>query len=133
MGEVYIPQVVKQQYLRTLTLKEDAEKEKLLQNATVERKKTQSKVQKIKNEAAEIKEQAAAQSKLIKVTSEANYTAIVETARSQGLNLLYTYLNITDQEHKNSFDYLRTLRSLDNVHLTVDFQQRIVGSMGSGK
>lgn len=44
MGEVYIPQVVKQQYLRTLTLKEDAEKEKLLQNATVERKKTQSKV-----------------------------------------------------------------------------------------
>lgn len=132
MGEVYIPQVVKQQYLRTLTLKEDAEKEKLLQNATVERKKTQSKVQKIKNEAVELREQAAAQSKLIKVTSQANYTAIVESARSQGLDILFTALNITDQGHKNSFDYLRTLRSLDNVHLTVDFQQRIIGGMGNG-
>lgn len=90
------------------------------------------KVQKIKNEAVELREQAAAQSKLIKVTSQANYTAIVESARSQGLNILFTALNITDQGHKNSFDYLRTLRALDNVHLTVDFQQRIIGSMGNG-
>ena len=44
MSEVYIPNDVKERYLRTLTLKEDTVREQLLQDAQVERKKTQSEV-----------------------------------------------------------------------------------------
>ena len=54
----------------------------------------------------------------------------VEGARSIGLSKLYNGLGITKQEHKNSFDYLRTLRGMDNIWLTVDYQQKIVGNLG---
>lgn len=89
------------------------------------------KVDQIQNEAQVISQNATAQSGLIATISQANYTAVIESARSQGLKLLYNELGITDQNHKNSFDYLRTLRGIDNVHFTVDFQQRIVGGFGS--
>ena len=88
-------------------------------------------VQKIKNEALELREVAQAESNLIKITSSANYTVTIESARSKGLTTLYRELNISNQGHKNSFDYLRTLRGLANVWLTVDFNQRIVGGFGS--
>lgn len=130
MGEVYIPRDVKERLLRSLTLKEDAEKEKLLQDAQVERKITASKVQTRRNEASEIRQEAEATSARIRLTSRANYTAIVETSRSRGLTSLYQRLGITDQRIKNSFDYLRTLRGLDNIYLSVDFDQNIVGSFG---
>jgi len=44
MGEVYIHNDVRERFLRSLTLKEDAEKELLLQDAQVQRKITQSRV-----------------------------------------------------------------------------------------
>ncbi|XP_062599612.1 uncharacterized protein LOC134261180 [Saccostrea cucullata] len=131
MGEVYIPRDVEETFLRQLTLKEDSEREKLLQKAQLERKITSKKVQKYKNEAQEAREVGQAESNLIKITSSANYTVTIEGARSRGLTTLYRDLGITNQIHKNSFDYLRTLRGLDNVWLTVDFNQRIVGSFGN--
>ena len=84
----------------------------------------------IKNQAKEIRESAESESKKIRVVSEAEYLSIVEKARGTGLKKLYDSLGIRTQEQKNSFDYLRTLRGLDNIHLTVDFQQRIAGSIG---
>lgn len=65
---------------------------------------------------------------MIKVMAEANSTVITEQARMDGLRILYTKLGIRDQFQKSSFDYLRSLRSQDNVHLTVDFQQIILGA-----
>ncbi|OWF44236.1 uncharacterized protein LOC110458648 [Mizuhopecten yessoensis] len=130
MGQVYIPNDVKERLLRSLTLKEDAAREKLLQDAQVERKITTSKIQTRRNEAAEIRQEAEATSSMIRLTSRANYTAIVESSRSRGLTTLYSRLGITDQRIKNSFDYLRTLRGLDNIHLSVDFDQNIMGSFG---
>lgn len=44
MGQVFIPTDVEERFLRQLTLKEDSEKEKLLQKAQVERKITSSQV-----------------------------------------------------------------------------------------
>jgi hypothetical protein len=88
-------------------------------------------VQTEKNLAKEMREEAEAKANLIKVTSNANYTVTIESARGQGLTTLYRELGITNQIHKNSFDYLRTLRGLNNVWLTVDFNQRIVGSFGN--
>ena len=86
-------------------------------------------VKSIQNEAAEIQQEAQSQSAKIQTVSQAEYTSTIEKARSSGLSRLYASLGITEQQHKNSFDYLRTLRGLDNVHMTVDFQQRIAGNL----
>ena len=56
--------------------------------------------------------------------------AFPETARSEGLTNLYEDLGISSQEHKSSFDYLRTLREMDGVRLSVDFDQLIAGPAG---
>lgn len=132
LDEIEIPNSVEERFLRQLTLQEESEREKLLQTAAVTRKETQSMVQKIHNTAYEIREEAEATSKLIQITSRANYTSEIETARSIGLSKLYKALGITQQSHKNSFDYLRTLRGMDNIWLTVDYQQRIIRVGGAG-
>ncbi|XP_046565249.1 uncharacterized protein LOC124273948 [Haliotis rubra] len=131
LGQVQIPSDVKDRFLRALTLQEDALREQLLQDAQIVRKQTDVEVRQIKNDGKEISANATAQSTTIATLASANYTLAVESARSQGLKKLYTKLGINEQKFKNSFDYLRTLRGMDHVHFTVDFQQRIVGNMGS--
>ena len=131
LGEISIPGTVEERFLRQLTLQEESEREKLLQNAQVARKETQSKVQQMRNAALEIREEAESTSRFTQITAAANYTSVVEGARSVGLTKLYDELKITRQDHKNSFDYLRTIRGLDNIWLTVDYQQRILGNIGS--
>ncbi|XP_045169648.2 uncharacterized protein LOC123532306 [Mercenaria mercenaria] len=121
---------VMERFMENLLLVEKNLREKHIQNATVIRKKTDGKVADIKNQAKEIRQSAESESKKIQVVSEADYLSTVEKARGTGLKKLYDSLGIRTQEQKNSFDYLRTLRGLDNVHLTVDFQQRIAGSIG---
>ena len=54
-------------------------------------------------------------------------TAIVENARSEGLAMLYGSLNITETEHKASFDYLRTLLRKKNLRLHVGFSSAVAG------
>lgn len=55
-------------------------------------------------------------------------TAIIESARNEGLGLLYERLNITDPRHKASLDYLRTLRqSSERVRLHVGFNTAVSG------
>jgi hypothetical protein len=89
-------------------------------------------VKEITNAAQEISQNATAQSTFILAQANANATATVEAARSQGLQLLYQRLGITTQEHKSSFDYLRTVREMENVHLGVNFQQMILGPVKGG-
>ena len=87
-------------------------------------------VQVIKNAASEISENATAQAQLITTTSKANYTAFLEVARSDGLKSVFIDLSFTQQDHKDSFVYLRTIRGQENTHLTIDYQQRIAGNIG---
>ena len=86
----------------------------------------------IKNAAGEISQNATAQASLITSISQANYTAALEEARSEGLKNVFTSLGFGQQNHKNSFDYLRTIRGQDNTHITVNFDQKIAGNLGSG-
>ncbi|KAK3750814.1 hypothetical protein RRG08_037255 [Elysia crispata] len=130
LGAVHIPEEVEGRHLEKLVTKEETERGQYFQDASVLRKNTEAIVRDIKNQAAELREKARAESLQLETISKANYTVIVEKARSKGLKDLYTHLGITDQKTKSSFDYLRTLRGLDHVHLTVDFQQRIVGGYG---
>ena len=86
-------------------------------------------VKDIENEAHEITSEARAQAELIRSLATANATAIVERARSEGFQHLYGELGITEQRHKTSFDYLRTLRGHSNARLAIDFQQLIAGKL----
>lgn len=86
-------------------------------------------VQFIKNQAAEISQDATAQASLIAAISQANYTAALEQARTEGLKNVFNALGFTQQNQKNSFDYLRTVRGLEKMHITVDYQQKIAGNL----
>ena len=86
-------------------------------------------VKDIENDAAEIREGAIATSHLIGTQSSANATQIRENARTDGLKQLYEKLGFTDDEKKNSFDYLRTLMESDKIKLAVDFDQLIAGPL----
>ncbi|GFS12513.1 hypothetical protein ElyMa_006699500, partial [Elysia marginata] len=132
LGAIQIPDVVEERKLEKLITEEAVERGQYLQDASVIRKNTEAIVRDINNQAEELRQRAETQSQQLRIISQANYTAIVEKARSKGLKDLYDQLGIKDQAVKSSFDYLRTLRGLDHVHLTVDFQQRIVGGLGRG-
>lgn len=129
LTDIVIPSTVSERFMENLLLVEKNLREQHFQNATVIRKETAGKVAEIKNQAKEIREFASSEARKLKVVSESEYTSAIEIARGTGLKKLYESLKITSQEHMNSFDYLRTLRGLDNVHLTVDFQQRIAGNL----
>lgn len=129
LTDIVITNDVIERMMETLLLFEKNLREKHIQNATLIRKETAGMVADIKNQAKEIRETATAESQKIKVFSEADYTSTIEKARGLGLKHLYVGLGINTSEHKNSFDYLRTLRGLEHIHLTVDFQQRIAGNV----
>ncbi|KAL4222775.1 hypothetical protein ACF0H5_018815 [Mactra antiquata] len=130
LASIVIPNDIIERLMETLLLGEKNLREQHFQNASILRKDTAKMVADIQNQAKEIRESAESMSKTISIVAQAEYTSTIEKARSTGLKQLYDNLNIKTQEQKNSFDYLRTLRGLDNVHLTVDFQQRIAGSLG---
>ena len=55
------------------------------------------------------------------------FQKILEEARRSGLVELFTQVGLSDEEQKNSFDYLRSLGDNSQAHLTVDFDQLIMG------
>lgn len=83
----------------------------------------------MRNKAEEIWNDGTAEANLISARALANYTAVLETARAEGLKHILNEMGFLQQEHKNSFNYLRALRELPMAHFTVDFQQRIAGNV----
>lgn len=73
------------------------------------------------NEAKEITQNATAQSTLITATAKAQALVKVEKARNSGLSLIYQRLNITTEQHKASFTYLRALRNHDGAQYNVNY------------
>ncbi|XP_048778067.1 uncharacterized protein LOC125681856 [Ostrea edulis] len=129
LGEVTIPATVQERFMRSLTLQEESDREVLVQEAKVVRKNTTAMVQQMRNKAEEIWNDGTAEANLISARALANYTAVLETARAEGLKHILNEMGFLQQEHKNSFNYLRALRELPMAHFTVDFQQRIAGNV----
>lgn len=86
-------------------------------------------VQQIRNIAEEIRNNGTIEANLFTAVAQANYSTVLEIARSEGLKQFFRDLGFTQQEYKNSFNYLRTLRGMPSAHFTIDFQQRIVGNI----
>lgn len=87
----------------------------------VVRKETERLKNEINNEAAEIAQNATAEATVIRAKAEAEALLTVEKARDAGLSYIYKKLNITKEEHKSSFNYLRTLRGQQNVKFNVGY------------
>jgi len=122
-GRVTIPNDVSDRFQLTLIRQLETEKESFVQDEAVVRKKTDQKVRLIENEAEEIRRNATAKASFIagKATSDAQF--LVNDAHRDGLKNLYTSLGITDEKHKASFSYIRTLTENKAVRLNVGFQQ----------
>ena len=88
----------------------------------VVRKKTEQEKNHIINQATEISQNATAHSAVILAKARAQSLLLVEKARSSGLKLIFERLNITSEEHKTSFHYLRTLRDHNKAKLNVNYQ-----------
>nr|XP_022328554.1 uncharacterized protein LOC111127600 isoform X1 [Crassostrea virginica] len=129
LGEVVIPSAVQERFMRALTLQEESDRETLVQEAMVVRKSTNAMVQQVRNTAEEIRNNGTVTANLVSAIAQANYTAVLEAARAEGMKLIFGDLGFVEQEHKNSFNYLRTLKGLPTAHFTIDFQQRIVGNL----
>ena len=87
----------------------------------IERKNTEQEKKIILNKVTEITQQAAANSTNIKAKADAYAKAVKEAARNEGLNLVYSQLNITNATHKVSLDYIRTLLNHKGVSLYVGY------------
>ena len=129
LQELDIPNSLEQKFLNQLEEQQRNEREKYNQEALLVRKETDAMINAIENEAREVANNAAVTSKLLSSKAVADATAVVEQARSTGLKHLYSELKIDSQEEKTTFDYLRTLRGKDNVHLTIDYNQLIAGPL----
>lgn len=93
----------------------------------IERKKTEQKKQEIDNEIQELNQDAAANVTVISAKADAQALQIIEQTRNKGLQQLYSSLNFTNEQHKASFNYLRTLRKHKNIRLHVNFGNLISG------
>lgn len=129
LGKVTIPSSVQERFMKALTLNEESDRENLVQEAKVVRKTTNAMVQQIRNIAEEIRNNGTIEANLLTAVAQANYSTVLEIARSEGLKQIFRDLGFTQQEYKNSFNYLRTLRGMPSAHFTIDFQQRIVGNI----
>ncbi|XP_078702129.1 uncharacterized protein LOC144928043 isoform X1 [Branchiostoma floridae x Branchiostoma belcheri] len=132
IGRVLIPNDVQDRFLLSLTQLLDAEQEQYLQDATIVRKQTEAEVEQIENEAREISQNGTAQSSLITSRANAQAVAVVEDARNSGLSLIYNRLNLSSEDHKASFNYLRTLRDHESVHMSVNYNTLISGLTATG-
>ncbi|KAK3082608.1 hypothetical protein FSP39_000449 [Pinctada imbricata] len=124
-----IPFTIENKYLTALTLLDYTAREKFIQKAKVVRKNTSGMVEDIKNQARETIESAEATAYLINSIALANYSAIIEGARTDGLKIAFGILGVASQEYKNIIDYIRELKGNKNINMTVNFQQRIAGTL----
>ncbi len=91
----------------------------------ITRKKTEQEKQQIENQALEVSQNATAKSGLIAAQAAASAKAVVEDARNSGLQIIYSAINVTKEEHKKSLDYIRTLRNHKNSVMYVGFKTLI--------
>ena len=91
------------------------------QSEAITRKETERRMKRIESEATEIAQNAEARVELITDKARVEAKAIVERARTSGLSILYKALNITTEDEKKAFDYIRTLRNQKNSNIYIGF------------
>ncbi|XP_076455532.1 uncharacterized protein LOC143290122 isoform X2 [Babylonia areolata] len=117
MGLVDVPDEVSERFLRQTILLIEAEKELFVQQHAVETKISEKDQKDVLNKAAEIREAATAEAKKIRAVAEADYDKQVQMSYVEALKRFYGHLNITQEDHKLSFMYIRALDDIsDNLY-----------------
>lgn len=102
------------------------------QEEKVTRKKTEELKAEIENLANEVAQNANAQRALVERTADIEAQKIVANATNRGLSVIHEKLELNDEAHKKTLDYVRTLRNHERSNLYVGFQY-MVANQGAGK
>lgn len=93
-----------------------------MQQAQLERELTAVDVNSINLEREKVLQTAKAQASLIRAKAQAESERIKAQAGINGTRLLLEASDITTQDHKSAFTYIRTLRERPNLHLDVSYR-----------
>lgn len=110
-------------YLKQVVETEKKDTELYKQEESMKRIETDQLSDEIKNEANEVREKAIADSDLVKANATIDAKRITSDAANQGLQIIYSKLNITSGSEKKSLDYIRTLveTKVANIYVGFDY------------
>ena len=97
------------------------QREDYLQQAEVERQRTQVQVNSIQLQAQKVLETARAEANAVVERAITTAGQIQADAQTNGTLQLFTAASILTQEHKTAFTYIRTLAERGNVDLSVNY------------
>lgn len=109
LGRIRIPETVAAKQLEARVQNERNSRESFLQQAEIQRELTQVEVNSIQLEREKILRTAEARASLIKAMAVSQASQIQADAANNGTQHLYETAGFTEQNHKISFSYIRTL------------------------
>lgn len=121
LGRVRIAESVAAKQLQTRVQIERNDKESFLQKAQVEREKTAVNVNAINLERLKILRKAEAEASLLVAKAKAESLRIMAQSEINGTRLLLQSSDITTQDHKSAFTYIRTLRNRKDLDFDVSY------------
>jgi regulator of protease activity HflC (stomatin/prohibitin superfamily) len=121
LGRIQIPESVANKQLQSRVQNERNDKEEFLQQAQLERELTAVEVNSINLEQQKILRTAEAQASLIRAKAQAQAERIKTQAQISGTRLLLASSDITTQDHKSAFTYIRTLRNRKILDIDVSY------------
>lgn len=122
LGRIAIPEAVAEKQLQASIQNERNEMEASKQQAAVERELTAVEVNRIQLEKEKLLRTARAQASLLRANARAEATQIVQSAESNGTELLFNAAGFTGQEQIIAFSYIRTLsRRAGNLEIDVSY------------
>jgi len=124
MGRVSINEKVREKQLDARVQFEVNDEAEFQRAAQLERDATNLQVAEIDLQTARATALAEAEAVFIEAEAEAEAERVERMATVQGMASLYTGLNITQQRHKTSLDYLRMLRLHDGAKVSSTYLDR---------
>ncbi len=121
LGRIRIPDSVATKQLQSRIQNERNDKEKFLQKAQLERELTAVDVNAIDLESLKILRTAEAEASLLRAKAIAEATRITAQAQINGTRLLLESSDISTQDHKSAFTYIRTLRNRKDLDVDVSY------------
>lgn len=121
LGRIRIPESVATKQLQSRVQNERNDKEEFLQQAQLERELTAVDVNSINLERQKVLRTAEAEASLIRAKARAEAAQIQAQAGINGTRVLLLASDITTQDHKSAFTYIRTLRNRQNMDLAVSY------------
>jgi hypothetical protein len=121
MGRIRIPELVATKQLQSRVQNERNDREQFLQQAQLERELTAVEVNAIYLQQQKVLRTAEAEASLIRSKAISQSARLLAQAQINGTKLLLAAADITTQDHKSAFTYIRTLRNRKNVDIDVSY------------